>query len=71
MKTPPLYKTTAIIWSREHPTDELHLELSELAEESETGSAAYCSGQTTVLVNDPEHDPDWDGTEFFDEDDEE
>ena len=32
----------------------------------------YCSMQDTAIVDDPEEDPDWDGTDFFDlEEDEE
>jgi hypothetical protein len=66
MKTPSLYKTVVVIWSEEHP-EEAQMELSDLAEEAETGSSAYCSKQVTTRVEDPTADPDWDGTEFFDE----
>lgn len=59
----PLYKTTIVIWSEYDPTG---LELSELAEEAEEGGN-YCSRFDSKYVQDPGADPDWDGTEFFDE----
>lgn len=39
--------------------------LSGLGRAAEEGDA-YCSGASSVLVDDPKRDPDWDGTEFFD-----
>jgi len=63
MKT-PLYMTTIVIWSEDDPTD--HCELEDLAFEAAEG-AMYCSKQKTMKVEDPSKDPDWDGTEFFDE----
>lgn len=60
----PLYKTTIVIWSEEDTDD---FELHELAREAETGDA-YCSRNRSELVNQPEEDPDWDETDFFDED---
>jgi hypothetical protein len=56
-----LYKSTIIIWTRYDPTE---LELTEIAHEAESGDA-YCSSMTSALVPEPEKDPDWDGTEFF------
>jgi hypothetical protein len=43
-----------------------------LARQAESGDA-YCSTMTSALVVEPELDPAWDGTEFFDisDDDEE
>lgn len=58
-----LYKTTVVIWSRFNPKK---LELSELAREAETGEA-YCAKLEANRVNQPITDPDWDGTEFFDQ----
>src|SRR5438876_1975596 len=57
-----LYKTSITIWS-EYDTAEL--ELTDLAHRAETGDA-YCSRKTSALVAEPEKDPDWDGTDFFD-----
>lgn len=56
-----LWKTTVIIWTDYDPQS---IELSALARESEVGDA-YCSSQECKAISDPEHDPDWDGTEFF------
>jgi hypothetical protein len=62
-----LYKTTIVIWSEYNPWN-ADVELSELARDAEEGES-YCSGMTTILVDNPESDGDWDGTEFFGEDD--
>jgi hypothetical protein len=60
-----LYKTTIVIWS-EYEGDKV--ELVDLARAATNGDA-YCSQQFSILVN-PEDDADWDGNEFFsDEDD--
>lgn len=56
-----LYKTTVVIWSED---DTSGLELEEVFEETMWGMA-YCSSQQSNLIDDPENDPDWDGTEFF------
>jgi hypothetical protein len=56
-----LYKTTVVIWSEYDPKG---TELEDLAHDATEGES-YCSSQKTVLVRDPEKDPDWDGTEFF------
>jgi hypothetical protein len=61
-----LLKTTIIIWSNPEYTDPEQFELSALAREAEEG-LSYCSKYNTVLVGKAEDDPDWDGTEFFDE----
>lgn len=58
-----LYKATITIWSEFDPTK---LELTELAHEAEVGEA-YCSKLAAIKVDKPSADPDWDGTEFFDE----
>lgn len=61
MKVKPLYKATIVIWSDSDPRN---LELSDLAREAESGEC-YCSSLHTKIVEAPEHDPDWDGTDFF------
>lgn len=58
----PLYKTTIAIWSEEDPREKY--ELVDLAREATDGTM-YCSLMDTERVEDPERDPDWDGTEFF------
>ena len=61
----PLIKTTIVIWSEpDYGTD--NLEIDELAREAMVGDA-YCSSQVSQLVEDPDQDPMWDGTEFFDD----
>jgi hypothetical protein len=60
----PLYKTTIVIWTDYDPTP---LELNDLAFQATEGDA-YCSKQTWQRIEDPKTDPDWDGTEFFDKD---
>lgn len=62
-----LYKTTIVIWSEHNP--ENAVELSELARDAETGDS-YCSRFRCSKIEDPAADPDWDGTEFFDDPDE-
>jgi len=57
----PLYKTTIIIWS-EYDGDSVDLDA--LAAEAMNGDA-YCSKQISVHIEEPDADPDWDGTEFF------
>jgi len=64
----PLYKTTIVIWSQDDTGDE---DLAVLCHDADEGGS-YCSKQKCVLVKNPEEDADWDGTDFFDvEDDEE
>lgn len=60
-KMKPLWKHVIVIWAEE---DLCGLTLEELGYESDRGSA-YCSVMTSGLVDDPEEDPSWDGTEFF------
>lgn len=60
---PKLIKTTIVIWSR--PGNEA-MELVDLAEDAVHG-LSYCSKQEAIEVEEPEKDPDWDETEFFDE----
>jgi hypothetical protein len=62
-----LYKSTVVIWTTYDPAE---LELTELARQAENGDAS-CSSMKCVLVADPEMDPDWDGTDFFDIEDDE
>lgn len=59
--TPPLYRTTIVIWSRFNANK---VELSELARAAEDGDA-YCSSYRADYVPTPDNDPAWDGTEFF------
>ena len=60
-----LYKSTIIIWTTYDPTQ---LKLTELEHKAESGDAS-CSSMECVLVPEPEKDPAWDGTEFFNEED--
>lgn len=60
--TKPLYKTTIVIWSEYNP--EFQVELNDLAQDAVDGES-HCSKMTTVEILEPERDPDWDGTEFF------
>jgi hypothetical protein len=72
----PLYKTTIVIWSEFDPEsgdcdirmyDDGIERLARAACEGE----AYCSKLKIQAVQKPEQDPDWDGTDFFEEEDEE
>ena len=56
-----LWKTTIVIWSSYDPTT---IEIEALSSDA-TDGMAYCSRQKSVEVQDPNQDPDWDGTEFF------
>jgi hypothetical protein len=60
----PLHKHTIVIWA---DWDGTNSELSYLAREAEQGDA-YCSLFSSELIAEPDKDPAWDGTEFFDED---
>lgn len=60
-----LWKTTIVIWSKYDPQE---VELEDLAREATSG-AAYCSRQKALYVMRAEDDSDWDGTEFFQEPD--
>lgn len=57
----PLYKTTIVIWSEFDPAKS---ELDVLAREAVSGDA-YCAKMQMELVEHPDADDDWDGTEFF------
>ena len=59
----PLFKTTITIWSRKDPEGE---ELVMLAADA-TDGGSYCSHIAFELVQEPEKDPMWDGTEFFED----
>jgi hypothetical protein len=61
-----LFKTTIVIWSDYDPSQEG--DIDELAHDATYGDS-YCSKESSVVVEDPEKDPDWDGTEFFGVDD--
>jgi hypothetical protein len=68
MKHPrKLYKSTIVTWSEFDPST---VELSRLAQEAETGDA-YCSKHVSEHLEEFAEDPDWDGTEFFGDEDEE
>lgn len=70
----PLYKTTIVIWSDYNPSDESEVpdydNLTALARQAVSGDA-YCSKMKSEQVKNPAADADWDGTEFFGENDEE
>jgi hypothetical protein len=61
-KAKNLFKTTIVIWSEFDPQ---MVELEDLAIEAASGEA-YCSQMRAEAISNPETDPDWDGTEFFD-----
>lgn len=63
VKPKPLYKTTIVIWTDFDPSES---EIAGLAQEATDGTA-YCSVQKSEKIDDPTKDPDWDGTEFFEE----
>ena len=63
-----LFKTTVVIWSKHDPkevpqNDEEDV-LEILARDTGLGDA-YCSKMESVLLHAPETDPDWDGNDFF------
>jgi hypothetical protein len=64
----PLYKTTIIIWSEFNPYTR-NVDMQDLVYEAQEGDA-YCSDQRTILVQVPERDPEWDGTDFFNHEEE-
>lgn len=68
----PLYKTTIVIWTEHDPRedDPLEMELTEISQDATNGDS-YCFRSDTVLVENLEQDPDWDGTEFFSDEEEE
>lgn len=62
----PLYKSVIVIWSEYDPS---YTELEDLARDAVSGDS-YCATSKSVRVENPEADPDWDGTEFFGTNDE-
>lgn len=56
-----LFKTTIIIWSEYDGDEDAIVDLAQAAMDGEV----YCSKQESQLIADPSTDPDWDGTEFF------
>lgn len=66
----PLFKTTIVIWSEE---DTVNQSLKRIGSDVQS-DFTYCSSRTCELIEDPEKDEDWDGTDFFaplgDDDDE-
>jgi hypothetical protein len=61
--TKQLWKTTIVIWSDYDPQN---FRLQDLAFQADEGDA-YCSKTEAEIIEDPVNDPDWDGTEFFDD----
>jgi hypothetical protein len=57
-----LFKNTVVIWSEQDLSGKAP---GDLGIEVEKGH--YCSGITSTYVPDPSDDPDWDGTEFFED----
>jgi hypothetical protein len=64
MTNKPLYKTTIVIWSDSDPSC---VELLDLARDA-TDGGSFCSMQRTELVQEPQKDPMWEDTDFFDGD---
>ena len=64
--TKPLFKTTIVIWSETENRG--FIDLQDIAWAADQGPD-YCSVISEVLVPNPEEDPDWDGTEFFEDND--
>jgi len=58
-----LHNTTIVVWSK---SDLNSTPLHVIGHEADYGNA-YCSKQDCVLIDKPEDDEDWDGTEFFGE----
>ena len=61
-----LYKTTIVIWSDGDPSN---TDIDNLARDAVQGDS-YCSSRNTKMIDDPKSDKDWDGTEFFGEEEE-
>lgn len=59
-----LEKTTIVIWTDPEIDDPRLYKIKDLANEAYQGNA-YCSVKRTEVIEDPSKDPDWDGTEFF------
>lgn len=59
----PLHKTTIVIWSEFDATGS---GIEYLTKEAVFGDA-FCSKEQHDLVEDPESDPDWKPTDFFDD----
>ena len=64
-----LFKTEIVIWTEWNPVVHEEDTVIRLAEESRDGNA-YCSKVAIIFV-DPEEDPDWDGSAFFEKPNEE
>ena len=62
-----LVKTTLVIWSDPKIDKASNYEIQELADEAYHGHM-YCSVRIDEHVENPEEDPMWDGTEFFEDD---
>lgn len=60
---PDLFKTTIVIWTDYDP---INAEIEDLARDATTGDS-YCSKQHVEHVANPAADPDWDGTTFFED----
>jgi hypothetical protein len=60
-----LYKSAVVIWTEYDPS-KVDPQLSDLAFHAET-EYVWCSSMKTVRVADPEKDPEWNDTDFWDE----
>jgi hypothetical protein len=60
----PLFKTTIVIWSDSDPSC---VELLDLARDATDGDS-FCSVHSVRHVQEPQKDPDWENTDFFDGD---
>ena len=65
MKPDRLFKTTIVIWSG---FDTSKISIMQAALDATEGFA-YCAKHECEDIQNPQQDPDWDGTEFFDKGD--
>jgi hypothetical protein len=62
----PLYRTTAVIWTESDPSQRGEVSLMDLPILAEH-EYVWCSSMKSVRVADPEKDPEWNDTDFWDE----
>lgn len=60
----PLWKTTIVVWSPYDPEDS-EVSLEDLGRDAMSGESV-CSRLETIMVDDPESDPEFKCHEFFD-----
>lgn len=60
-----LYKTTIVVWTDFDPTDISAIELVDDVGDNQYGRN-YIAFRNSRMMNHPEQDPHWDGTEYFD-----